>query len=653
MKLRYLFTSIAAALVLAAGCQKVDEPISYDDFALSSSYVAISTEGGSTKVILTANDSWEITVPDDAAKWLTVTPTSGLAGDTEITFKAEGLPVGNNEAALVVTCGERTLRINVLQGIPTVQPASCKDVLNGVDGTTYRVTGTVTKIAETATYGNFYINDGTGEVYVYGTKYDGKTKQGALEKLGIEVGDILTIEGPRKDYNGTIELVDVDVVKVVKALLGIENEAISVEKDEAVITIKVAYKGNGVKVVPQADWMYITDIDVQKDTAYVSVHIAANEEDTRSGEIYLSSSIPGQTTEGIITVTQATGLSMYTLPYAENFSNGQGAFEVVVTTPRADGKDIWTAGSYSGTNYMKATAGSKGLTESMLVSPMISLKGVASPVLTFEHCGKYFGNQQQESTLWVSTDGCQTWSQLLIPEHDNAYGWKKSGDISLASIVGKEYFQIGFKYVSTANAYGTWEIAGIKIEDRAPVFNGIAELNNAAASAEVQYEVTLTDAVVTFVSGGNAFIQDATGGTQLYLSNHGLTAGKVINGKVTVKEKLYSGYAELTYIDLSAAKVTEGNPPTPTVLTLADLAVAYNRYLNCMVKVEGITFDKDTDGSAKTNVNMSSAGTTIAARTQEKTVVIDKSKTYDVICFPSKYNTPQIGIWSQSHLTAK
>ena len=59
-------------------------------------------------------------------------------------------------------------RINIIQGIATVSNATCAEVLAGPDSKTYRVTGTVTKIVNT-TYGNWYLNDGTGEVYIYGT----------------------------------------------------------------------------------------------------------------------------------------------------------------------------------------------------------------------------------------------------------------------------------------------------------------------------------------------------------------------------------------------------------------------------------------------------------------------------------------------------
>jgi hypothetical protein len=98
---------------------------------------------------------------------------------------------------------------------PQVTTATCAEVLAGADGTIYRVTGKCVEIANT-TYGNWYLEDATGKVYIYGTlDAEGNTKNFA--SLGIEVGDEITVEGPRKTYKETVELVDVKVIEIKKA----------------------------------------------------------------------------------------------------------------------------------------------------------------------------------------------------------------------------------------------------------------------------------------------------------------------------------------------------------------------------------------------------------------------------------------------------
>ena len=98
---------------------------------------------------------------------------------------------------------------------PQVTEATCAEIIAGADGTNYRVTGKCTEIKNT-TYGNWYLEDATGTVYIYGTlDAEGKTKN--FSSLGIEVGDEITVEGPKKTYNGTVELVNVKVINIKKA----------------------------------------------------------------------------------------------------------------------------------------------------------------------------------------------------------------------------------------------------------------------------------------------------------------------------------------------------------------------------------------------------------------------------------------------------
>lgn len=91
---------------------------------------------------------------------------------------------------------------------------TCQDVINGEDGTIFQVKGKCVNILNT-TYGNWDLEDETGTIRIYGTlDAEGKTKN--FSSLGIEVGDIVTVQGPRKDFSGTIELVDVTVISIEK-----------------------------------------------------------------------------------------------------------------------------------------------------------------------------------------------------------------------------------------------------------------------------------------------------------------------------------------------------------------------------------------------------------------------------------------------------
>ena len=80
MKLRNIITSLFAAAAVLVGCQK-QETLQLSEVQVDCSYVALNVGGSSATVNVTANDSWTIS---GAPAWLTVSPTSGAAGTTQI-----------------------------------------------------------------------------------------------------------------------------------------------------------------------------------------------------------------------------------------------------------------------------------------------------------------------------------------------------------------------------------------------------------------------------------------------------------------------------------------------------------------------------------------------------------------------------------------
>lgn len=276
MKLKYLFTAfIAAVATMLVGCSNEDEITLMDELQISSSYVAIPAEGGSTSIDITVADAWEIT---GAPAWLTIDKTAGEAGSHTIIFSAEQTLDGRTaEVLLTLTNTQKVQHINVIQGLSTVSEATVAEVMAGPDSKSYQVKGTVTKISETAKYGNFYMNDGTSatDLYIYGTKYEGKTQQAALEKLGVEVGDEIIVLGPKTTYNGTVELVDVDVIKLNKSLIKVDSTSVAgntLSKEGGEIAVVLQNKGMGIYVeVPEAAKSWLSIIGLQGNTVIFSV----------------------------------------------------------------------------------------------------------------------------------------------------------------------------------------------------------------------------------------------------------------------------------------------------------------------------------------------------------------------------------------------
>lgn len=261
MKLKYFIPSLMAVMAAVfTGCSVNNDPTYLSEIRVSQSYVALSTSGGSTTINVEAVGSWTVS---GAPEWLTVSPASG-SGNGNITFSADA---GEGRTAEVqISCEGKVQRVNIIQGLATVENATCAQVIAGPDSKTYRVTGVMTKLAND-TYGNWYLNDGTGEVYIYGT-LDAKGNEKNFNSLGLEVGDEVTVEGPKTTYNGTVELVNVTVVKINKSLikcdsLSIADGTLPLEGGE--ITAYLTCKGTGVAVEIPAEaqsWLGVVNSTV-------------------------------------------------------------------------------------------------------------------------------------------------------------------------------------------------------------------------------------------------------------------------------------------------------------------------------------------------------------------------------------------------------
>ena len=301
MKTGYFISALATLCALAIGCTKMTVGGDLAEVQLSQSTVALPAKGGSAKIDVNATGEWTINALTDAeAKWLAVDKMSGPAGTTTVTFTALAEYAACNKTTLILKCAGAEQHIYVQQGVPTVSEVTCKEVNEGPKGATYRVTGICTAIAESATYGNWYITDDEsdplGTVYIYGTKYNGQTKQGAIGKYNIEVGDQVTIEGPKDVYNGTVELVDVDIIKVVKSLCKVCNSPVKAPKDGGNVDLKVIAKGGKLNIVPKVDWIKIASTGIipkqgkdPVDTTLVTLAISPNEGGVRNGDVELTS----------------------------------------------------------------------------------------------------------------------------------------------------------------------------------------------------------------------------------------------------------------------------------------------------------------------------------------------------------------------------
>ena len=283
MKLRNYILSILAGAALAAGCAQEQVISSVAEFKPEKSYIGLPLEGGINTTPVKATASWSF---DTSAipEWLTVSPTSGGAEVEHIVFAAEP-NTGNSERSvnLVVNVGGKQQRFTVIQAGPGEVEAplsTIAQVAAGNDGETFRIRGTVTSIVNT-NYGNLYVSDDTGSISIYGlfnAKGQYPKDAGGWATFGVEVGDVITVQGPRTLYNGTtLELVDATLINVEKSLIEVDPSEIAVGSDAGTFTVSVTSKANGMAVLPSESWVRVTDIAAgEKDAVVYSFAYDAN-----------------------------------------------------------------------------------------------------------------------------------------------------------------------------------------------------------------------------------------------------------------------------------------------------------------------------------------------------------------------------------------
>ena len=202
---------------------------------------------------------------------------------------------------------------------------------------------------------------------------------------------------------------------------------------------------------------------VGEGTARITAKAEANDEYDEGTASYL------------LTVT-APVYSEVGLPYNEPFEDGIGSFTIDDVNLSEGLSYVWRHDANQG--YMKASAyvGENKAAESWLVSPTINLEGVEDATLTFTQCiNKFFGKVEDEATLWVKAEGGE-WEQIVItyPELGESGNFSKFEEqtVSLKAYAGKK-IKVGFKYVSTAEAAGTWEIKDVAVKEVVPVFTEV------------------------------------------------------------------------------------------------------------------------------------------------------------------------------------
>ena len=210
--------------------------------------------------------------------------------------------------------------------------------------------------------------------------------------------------------------------------------------------------------------------------------------------------------------------SEVTPPYSD-LATGLGNF--TSDGVQAASTNVWgwdTQNSYAkGTAYINGAYAS----ESWLLSPTINLTNVTgTAVVTFKHA-RYSGTNLNDAGcgLFVKVAGEDTWTKLEIPTWPTNWTFVESGEIDLEAYVGQK-IQLGFKYVSTSSAAGTWEIKN---------FSVVAKKRNAGLAWSASEASATMGAAFEAPTLANPNSFDVT-----YSSSDGTVATIDSNGAVTI-----------------------------------------------------------------------------------------------------------------------
>lgn len=158
----------------------------------------------------------------------------------------------------------------------------------------------------------------------------------------------------------------------------------------------------------------------------------------------------------------------------EPFSESMGNFRFRDVISADSAFDVW-----SFTNYGMVASAFKNkknfAAESWLISPPVDLTGKTTAYFTFDHAAAYFADNNliDKACQVLASNDSTDWEALEItwPKESNgkSYTFVNSGVIDLSKYAGKSRVRVAFKYTSTAEKAGTWELKNVKLQETEPV----------------------------------------------------------------------------------------------------------------------------------------------------------------------------------------
>ena len=245
---------------------------------------------------------------------------------------------------------------------------------------------------------------------------------------------------------------------------------------------------------------------------------------------------------------------------------------------------------------------------------------------------------------------------------DLAFGIPEKGtpelgvEFAVTSVAGAPNIVIGEDGVYTLSLNPNKAVAKmVKTGDLVKIYTlaDLVALMPETNKEKAEFKGILNDIVVTYVSGSNIFLEDATSAMLLYKSNTGLQAGVKLSGYFEGKVQNYNGLPEISDLSYNQTDITIGQAevPAPAEMTIGQVLTNFNSLISKRVKLTNVYAADDIKNKGEysifqgedniafyTNVNLEKG--------------FKKGSIFDVIAIVTPYNEKkQVKIFEEKAIT--
>ncbi len=170
---------------------------------------------------------------------------------------------------------------------------------------------------------------------------------------------------------------------------------------------------------------------------------------------------------------------------------------------------------------------------------------------------------------------------------------------------------------------------------------------------KAEFKGILNDIVVTYVSGSNIFLEDATAAMLLFKSGTGLQPGVTLSGYFEGKVQNFNGLPEISDLSYNQADITIGQAevPAPAEMTIGQVLTNFNSLISKRVKLTNVYAADDIKNKGEYNIFQGEDNIAFYTNVNlEKG--FKKGSIFDVIAIVTPYNEKkQVKIFEEKAIT--